>query len=311
MERALLVLSALLLNALLAGPHHWYEALGLAGLSAFPAQALRDIERRLNRDHRSAKERRTRGTLLAFMVLAVSLVTGTLCGWWFRKYLPFGGLLLLILMLPVRPAWDTASSIRKYLKAGDLPAARQVLENTPWRHHALMDDDGVARAAIETLAVQFSENILAPALWYMALGLPGLFLSKTVWLLAETLVRPGNADHDFSRTAQKAHMIIHYLPSRLSALLWLTASLFVLPVHLRNTVRAIASAMAKEPPQILSLIAAASVLDASLGGPGSAYAHERWIGSGTTHPTPAIIGRALYLFAILHLLLFLLIGLAL
>src|SRR5687767_5653289 len=76
MERAVLVLSALLLNAFLAGPPRWYEALGLGKLSRLCAHIVRDAERRLNRDHRSASEREMRGILLVALVIIAALLGG-------------------------------------------------------------------------------------------------------------------------------------------------------------------------------------------------------------------------------------------
>lgn len=309
MERALLILSALLLNAAFAGPRQWLQALGISRLSALPAQGLRSLERKLNRDHRSARERETRGTLLTVAVLLASLIAGVICGWLLKMDFRFAGLLILTLSLPVRPAWDIASLIRKHLKDGHIGAARHVLEGTAWRHHALMDEHALSRVAIETLAVSFSERIVAPALWYLALGLPGLFVSKAAWLLEETLVRPGNIDRSFSKTAQSLHYILHYIPSRLAALLWLAVAVFFPSIRLRDVLHPVMAGMAKEPPQVLSLTAAAAVMSLSLGGPGSLYANERWIGGGTARPTAVNIGRALYLFGLLHLLFFVLLGL--
>src|SRR5262245_14912292 len=133
MSRALLVLTALLLNALAAGPRQLYAALGLTRLAQRPAALLRDIERRLNREHRSTAERQMRGQLLVAAAVAGSLLIGWLVGALSGK----GALELIILAasLPVRPSWDCASQIRKALQSGDVPAAKQALEGTAWRYH--------------------------------------------------------------------------------------------------------------------------------------------------------------------------------
>jgi len=306
MERSLFALCALLLNVVLAGPRQWYGAFGLSDWFRTPATLVRDAERKLNREHRSLKEREWRGALLTSLVLAGSLIAGWFFGWLFRHGLEFAELLVLTAALPVRPTWDRVSQLRKNLYAGNLQAARQALAGTAWRHHALLDEYGLGRAGIELLAVNFSEKIVAPVFWYLLLGLPGLFASKSLALLQETLTQRGGAE-GFGKAARSVHYWLHYLPSRLAALLWLAASLFLPWVKLRETAKQIAGGVNGAAPQIVSLLSAAAVLKLTLGGPASIYA-QRWIGSGTSRPASSDVKRALYVFALLDLLLFILLG---
>ena len=305
MDRPLLILYALLLNAALAGPRQFYAALGFSQFMRLPGSFIRDIERKLNREHRSLEERKLRGTVLTIAIIIVSLVAGWIGGAIFHHF-QWMELFIVTAALPVRSIWDRAAQMRRALSLGDLAKARQALEGTPWRHHALLDESGLARAAIETLSVHFSEKIIAPILGYALLGLPGLFLVKSVTLLEEMLAQPGYAE-GFHQAPQLAHTIIHYVPSRLAAILWLAASIFLPSGKWGLSAKEIGDGMAQEPPHIMSLLAAASTLRVTLGGPASVYANKRWIGSGA-RATPGDIRRALYLFALLHLLLFILLG---
>lgn len=302
MTPALIILSGLLLNTLLAGPRQLYVSLGMVWLGRVPAQMVRGLERRLNRDHRSEVKREMRGTMLVAVALLGSLLVGWLAGWLFQHNLI--EILIVTMALPVRPAWDIASGIKKNLQAGDLIEAKQVLEGTAWRHYAVLDEYGVARAGIETLAIHFSEKIVAPALWYLLFGLPGLCLSKAIYLLRETLP----PDLAFSHAARVAHAILHYIPSRLAALFWLASSLFLPSASPREAVHQITPMLPAASPQVLSLLSVAGVLKLSLGGPVSIYAKE-WQGSGSPRPGAGDIGRALRLFVLLHLLLFIFVGL--
>ncbi|MDE3061076.1 MAG: cobalamin biosynthesis protein [Pseudomonadota bacterium] len=306
MDRAILALMALMLNALLAGPREWYAALGLTRLSRRPVVLLRDLERRLNREHRRLEVREMRGTVLVIAVMAASIILGGIGEWLFRHRLGFMSLLIVTAALPVRPTWDIVSQLRRALYAGDVHAAKETLEGTPWRHHALLDEYGVARAGIELLAVQFSEKIVAPVFWYLILGLPGLLVSRSVYLLQETLSPPG-ADGGFGRTAQAVHYVLHYVPARLAALLWLAAAVFLPSVKWRDVARRISGGMTGGSPQALALLAAASVLNVTLGGPSSPYV-QRWIGTGTARPGVYDLKRALFVFALLHPLLFVVLG---
>lgn len=307
-DRAFLILCSLLLNAALAGPRRWYVALGLATVARYPAAWIRDAERRLNRDHRSFKERESRGMVLVVFVLAASLVLGAAGNWLLQRNFHFLEILFIGLLLPVRPTWDCVSQIRQGLHGGDLAKAKQALEDTAWKHHALMDEYGVARAGIEMLAVHFSEKILAPVLWYLVLGLPGLLMSKAIYLLQETLVRPGDSGQGFGKAARQAHAVLHYIPSRLAAVFWLAACVFMPAAKLRRAARQVSDGMKGRTPQAMSLLAAASVLGMSLGGPNSVYAQGGWIGNGTPKPMAADVKRGLMFFAVLHLFLFVFVG---
>lgn len=309
-SRILLALCALLLNAALGGPRAFYAALGARRPLRFAAAWVRDVERRLNREHRSAGEREMRGALLAGTVLALALIFGWACGWAFRSNLRFVELLLLTLALPVRPAWDLASSIGKSLQAGNVTAARAALEDTPWKHHALLDEPGLARAGIETLAVGFSEKIVAPLLYYALFGLPGLFMAKAITFLHEQLPSSA-AKAEFGQAAGWLHTALHWLPARLAALLWMVAALFLPSGRWKKSSAQIAAALAVETPRALALLSAGAALSLSLGGPGSAYSGGRWHGAGSVKASPADLRRALYLFALLHLLLSVPLGLLL
>lgn len=312
MERTLLALSALPLNTALGGPRRFYAALGLTQVGRYPSLLIRLLETRLDREYRSSAARQERGLLLACIVALLSLFTG-----WLASKADAAHtleLLLLTIMLPVRPSWDCASQIRRALRAGDIAAARKALEDTAWRHHALLDEHALARAAIEILAVHFSEKIVAALFWYLIGGLPALCLSRGILLLHETLLRPGHTPRDFARAAHSAHFLLHYIPSRAAALLWLAAGLFLPSLAPQPTTRALLRAIKGDSPTALALRSAACMLNLSLGGPASAYGvslppEQSWVGDGTARASHGDIGRALYLFALLHLFLFLAVGL--
>lgn len=307
MGSSVLILGALVLNALLGGPRRFYMRAGFARLIVKPAALIRDLERRLNREHRSLSERQTRGLMLVMAGLFVSLIAGWILAL-LSKQAPFFELLILAVALPLRPAWDIATQISRALKKGDLPSARQALDGTAWRYHALMDDYAVGRAAVEILAVYFSEKIFAAALWYFVFGLPGLLASKCIFLMQETLSQPAG-EQGFGKAARATHFVMHYIPSRIVSVFWIAVMSFIPSANPADAVRQVTPALPGASPIALSLLSAASALKLSLGGPTSIYASGNWIGSGTARPSPADIGRALYLFALLCLFLFVLFGL--
>lgn len=309
MERILLVLLALVANALLAGPRQWHDAAGLLRLARIPTEAIAALEHKLNRDHRPPNERQMRGAVLLAVVLTVALLFGWAVQTVFSQNLAFIQIAVLALCIPLRQSFDVALLIRKSLQAGDIAGGRAVLESLRWRHYALLDAFGMARAAIEILAVHFAQNVVAPLCMYLLFGLPGFFAAIAINLLAEALPKPVTHEPSFSDAARAAAAIMHYVPARLAAILWFGAVLF-LPIKRSPGEPRHLFFMFNFPAQKLMLAQTASSLNLSLGGPTSFYVQE-WLGNGNPKATPSDIRRAMALFIFASILLFILLGLAL
>ena len=310
MDRAVFILSALLLNAAFAGPRWLYTPLKLDRIAHIPASLIGKAERKLDREHRSLREREARGAMFVVVVFIGCTVLGWALGWILSFNLQPVEIVIVAALLPVRPSWDRVRQVQRYLKKNDLLAARHALENTPWRHSALLDPCGMARAGIELLAVQFSVKILSPCLWFCLCGLPGMFFIRALYLIVETLNPPLDGPQGFGRLARQVHYVLDYIPSRLAALLWLAAAYFMPTASPAQAAQRIwEEAKFTRDSQSFILMSVAHVLQLSLGGPMSAYGDKRWWGSGTVKATPADMGRGLYLFALLNLFLFIGFGL--
>lgn len=154
-----------------------------------------------------------------------------LAGWLgallFTANLRFAELLVLAALMPARQGWDLAQSIRKHLQAGELAKARMELDGTPWRHHALLDEHGAARAAIELLTVQFSEKIVSPMLWYLLFGLPGLLVCAAITLLHEALAPAAAPSRALIKPRKRRTGWCTGCRRVASALLWLVTAIFL------------------------------------------------------------------------------------
>ena len=306
-DHALFLILALLLNASFGGPRALYVGLGASALARLPASVLRSLERKLNREHRSEKEREIRGMVLVAAVVVFSVFAGWSLAHLLMHNLSFGELLIVTLCLPVRQAIDIAGGVRKALMGGSLPMARQNFEGTPWRHHAMLDEAGLCRASIEFLVIQFSLKIVCPLFWYLLFGLSGLFMSKLIYTLHEVATGSVSAQGNFGKAAEGFHQLIHIIPAHIAALLWLVAAPFIGGGRW-GVAAAQLRAHTNSAPELLSLATAASVLGVTLGGPGSVYLRGKWVGTGTQRPGAADILQALYLFALLCLLLLVCLG---
>lgn len=215
-----------LLDLCLGDPHWLYHPIRLVG--AWIAW----LEKKLHKEEtpRNEKKERTEGTYLVFAVL---LVTG-LCvvGILTFAYLlhPAVGVIVESVMTYQILATKClkVESMRVYtcLKKGDLPAARQAVSMIVGRDTANLDETGVAKAAIETVAENTSDGVIAPML-YTALFGPILgFLYKAVNTMDSMVGYKNDKYLFFGRTAAKLDDVVNYIPARISAWLLILAASF-------------------------------------------------------------------------------------
>ncbi|MEO0909580.1 MAG: adenosylcobinamide-phosphate synthase CbiB [Pseudomonadota bacterium] len=86
------------------------------------------------------------------------------------------------------------------------------------RDPELLDKPGVCRAAIESLAENFSDGVVAPAFWYLVFGLPGIIIYKMI-NTADSMIGYRNEKYLwFGRTAAQVDDLANWIPARISSL---------------------------------------------------------------------------------------------
>src|SRR5262249_9403796 len=112
------------------------------------------------------------------------------------------------------------------LQRGGLAAAREAVSHIVGRDPARLDRHGVARAAIESLAENFSDGVVAPAFWYLLLGLPGLFAYKMANTLDSMLGHRSERYRSFGWAAARFDDLLNLVPAPISGVLLSGAALF-------------------------------------------------------------------------------------
>ena len=106
----------------------------------------------------------------------------------------------------------------------DLPAARKAVSRIVGRHTENLTAEGVTKAAVETVAENASDGVIAPLL-YMLLGGAPLALTYKAINTMDSMVGYKNETYlYFGRAAAKLDDVANYIPSRLAALLWAAAA---------------------------------------------------------------------------------------
>ena len=131
-------------------------------------------------------------------------------------------------MLAVKSLKQESMKVYEELKKGDLQGARHAVSMIVGRDTKALDENGVTKAAVETIAENTSDGIIAP-LFYMAIGGPVLmFIYKGINTMDSMVGYKNETYLLFGRAAAKMDDAVNWLPARLSGML-LTAAAWLLP----------------------------------------------------------------------------------
>ena len=109
---------------------------------------------------------------------------------------------------------DESDLVRVPLENGDLPKAREMVARIVGRDVKALDEAGVARAAVETVAENTSDGVIAP-LFYLAIGGPLLGCIYKAINTMDSMVGYKNQKYiDFGRCAAKLDDVVNYIPAR-------------------------------------------------------------------------------------------------
>lgn len=182
--------------------------------------ALEKCFRKLFRD--TAKGKRSAGTLLWLIVVTVSsaIPFAMLYAAWCIHPLLYCIIASIMCgqIMATKSLKDESMKVYQALAEHDIVKARYQVSMIVGRDTALLDADGVARAAVETVAENTSDGSVAP-LFYMMIGGPVLgFAYKAVNTMDSMLGYRNEKYMDFGRTAAKMDDIWNFIPARLAAI---------------------------------------------------------------------------------------------
>lgn len=148
------------------------------------ARAIDWFERRWNRPTSPELTRRVLGTAAMLLVIGGTVVAVVAIEHGARALLGGWGWIASALLawpaLAQRSLFDHVRTVADKLMAGDLPGARDAVAMIVGRDVAALDDSGVARAAIESLAESFCDAVVAPLFWLLLFGVPGIWAYKAI-----------------------------------------------------------------------------------------------------------------------------------
>ena len=268
------------------------------------------LDAKLNREKRGDVDRTIRGALVVIFVVAIAGGVGVAITWASLTN-PWGWLIELVLifaLLAGRSLYDHVKAVALGLDEST-EAGREAVRHIVGRDPSLLDDHGVARAAIESTAENFSDGIVAPVFWYVLFGLPGLCIYKAVNTM-DSMIGYKNARYAaFGFTAAKLDDALNVLPSRLSGLFIVVAAFFAPSANPIAAWRIMWRDAGKHGSPTAGWTEApmAGALKIALAGPRK-YADKTidgaWMGDGTARVGATDIRRALKIYIVANLVMF-------
>lgn len=242
--------------------------------------------------------RRAAGVAGALVVIALSVALG----WGLQSLLPSGWSQIMAVgilawpLVALRSLHDHVAAVAEPLRDGDIAAARDAVSRIVGRDPAALDEAGIARATIESLAENASDGIVAPVFWGALFGLPGILGYKAINTLDSMIGHRSERHEAFGWAAARIDDVANFIPARV------TGFLFVLLAPHRSEALSCMTRDARRhrsPNAGWPEAAMAGGLGVRLSGPriyhGSAT-DEPWLNEGARDPRATDIDEALTLY---------------
>ena len=263
------------------------------------------LDRSLNRDDETPAARKASGVLALLLIIVVSagaawLIQSALVSTWVGK---LALVLFASTLIASRSLFEHVRDVARALESNGLDAARSAVGRIVGRNPQTLDEHGVARAAIESLAENASDGVAAPVFWFAVLGLPGLAAYKAI-NTADSMIGHRTPRHEaFGWAAARLDDLVNLPASRLTGLLFAAAVWFVPGGAPKSALCAIARDASKHrsPNAGWPESAMAGALGLKLNGPktyGTTRVEYAYMGDGRREVTFDDIYRALRLSSV-------------
>jgi adenosylcobinamide-phosphate synthase len=261
------------------------------------------LDRTFNRQTLSPADRTWRGALTVIAVSGLAAAVGCAVTWltWTVAWGWIVELPLAVLLVAQRGLFDHVRAVANALRSGGLAGGREAVSHIVGRDVRQLDTSGVARAAIESCAENYSDAVVAPVFWYVLFGFPGMLVYKAVNTMDSMIGYTTPRHRAFGRAAARLDDALNLIPARLAGLFLAAAAAFVPTARPLRALQIMWRDARKHrsPNAGWPEAAMAGALGLALAGPrryGEVVNDDPWIGDGRTDATEEDIRRALRVF---------------
>jgi len=184
------------------------------------------LERRWNRETLRPHLRRMLGTVAVLLLVGIVGMVALIIerGLLLLPFGLIGAAVVASTLVAQRSLYQHVSRVADALESGGIRAAREAVSHIVGRDTETLDEAGVARAAIESLAENFSDGVVAPVIWMIIAGLPGAAIYKAINTADSLIGHQSPRYQAFGWAAARLDDLINLPASRLSAFLIIAAA---------------------------------------------------------------------------------------
>ena len=223
--RPKILLVALAFDALIGDPGWLYRR--LPHPVALIGWLIAGLDRAFNRETSTHALRRKAGVAVCLLLVLLSAAIGAVTEHFLRgvKDAWLIEALLISVFLTQNSLYCHVAAVAGALKAEGLAGGRRAVSRIVGRDPESLDEPAVCRAALESLAENFSDGVVAPAFWALLFGLPGILVYKTV-NTADSMIGHKSPRHlAFGWASARLDDALNFLPARLAGLLIVGAAI--------------------------------------------------------------------------------------
>jgi len=214
-----------ILDLIIGDPHGFFHPIKLIG------NMISSIEKKLRTRCKNKDEERRAGAILWIVVVGASFVVPYLL----LELVSNINLILAIILesvmcyyvLATKSLRDESMKVYKALKENNIVEARKYLSYIVGRDTENLNDSSVAKGAVETVAENTSDGVIAPIIFILIGGAPLGFMYKAINTLDSMVGYKNEKYIDFGRFSAIADDVANYIPSRISAYLMIIASMII------------------------------------------------------------------------------------
>ena len=230
--RVIILIAAALLDVLIGDPFGMiHPVVGIGKLISLTEKILRKAIP-MGAEKEADKEAKFRAGVILVIVVCV-ITTGLsfliiwacgFAGWWLQAILAF---IMCWQMLAGKSLSQAANGVYKTLKTGTLDDARYAVSMIVGRDTKALDETGIIKATVETVAENTSDGIIAPMMFFLILGIPGMYFYKAVNTMDSMVGYKNDKYRYFGTAAAKLDDVLNFVPARVSGVCMILAAYLV------------------------------------------------------------------------------------
>lgn len=239
-ERMIVLCVGFLLDLLLGDPHWlWHPVRGMGKGIQWTEKALRNSLKIREERELDKEKKRVSGTILVIIVIILSVGIPALflyMAWRIHPWLKIVvECVMCYQMLAMKSLKVESMKVYYALKEKNLEKARIKVSMIVGRDTEQLEEEGIIKASIETVAENTSDGVIAPLFYMMLFGVLGGFFYKAVNTMDSMIGYKNDAYCYFGTTAAKLDDVLNFIPARISAICMIIATFF-LKLNVKNAI---------------------------------------------------------------------------